>query len=282
MKSFIFTGLIAFALLFVVSCQKNDDSNVSASTDAINTTNDAAVSMYAEVQNDLESIDELADNQVENGFNSLEVRESPSCPSITSTAPKGTFPNTVTIDYGAGCTDAKGKYHSGKIIIEQTDSLRHAGAMRTTTFIDFGIDSVRMKKGTVILKNLSTDPTTGNRKLSREIKDMVFTGKNGSITINSSHTRTQLEGGNTINRSDDKWKIEGGSVGSNDNGIKFTTQITEPLIIKGDCPYIVNGWITIIKKDEETRIDYGNGTCDRFAIAHKKGKEFVIVLRPRF
>ena len=75
-------------------------------------------------------------------------------------------------------------------------------------FIDFGIDSYANEKRNCHPENLSTDPTTGNRKLSREIKDMVFTGKNGSITINSSHTRTQLEGGNTINRSDDKGRLK--------------------------------------------------------------------------
>ena len=59
--------------------------------------------------------------------------------------------------------------------------------------------------------------------------------------------------------------------------------ITEPLIIKGDCPYIVNGKEEVITNERKVVINYGEGTCDKFAIGHlENGKEFVIVLRPRF
>ena len=44
---------------------------------------------------------------------------SATCPAVTMDQPYGTWPNTITIDFGTGC-DFNGRFFTGKIIISQT------------------------------------------------------------------------------------------------------------------------------------------------------------------
>ena len=274
MKSNFLMGLIAMSFLFVMSCEKSTD-NTSNAIEADATLNDATVTTT-------ESLDALADlESLENEL--VETRSNPTCPTITSTAPKGTFPNVVTIDFGAGCTTTSGRYHSGKIVIEQSDSMIHNGAVRKTTFIDFGIDSLRMKNGTVTLTNNGTD-AAGNKKVTRKVSNMIINAPKGEITLNSTHTRTQIKGGNTSEKSDDVWKIQGESTGiTMTDKVVYSAIITEGLIKKEDCPFIVSGKETFTRKGHTTIVDYGDGVCDRFAtVLLENGNKIIITLKPRY
>ncbi|MFN7831942.1 MAG: hypothetical protein ACK5Q2_08150, partial [Bacteroidota bacterium] len=50
-----------------------------------------------------------------------------SCPTVTFAQPEGTWPNTITIDFGASCTRADGRVLSGRLIVDQTAPLRQPG-----------------------------------------------------------------------------------------------------------------------------------------------------------
>lgn len=272
MKSIYLMGFIAMSLLFVTSCDKSNQSDdlsnpdISLNSLANNTT---------EAQDAMNELELLQDEL-------LEVRESGSCPMITSTAPKGSFPNVVTIDFGAGCIDAKGRFHSGKIVIEQSDSLKNAGAVRKTTFVNFGMDSVKVKDGSITLTH-ETSNSSGINRFIRKSNDLSITGTKGTVDIQFIHARIQIAGGNTLTKSDDVWHIEGESNGTVNGELKFTAIIKEALVLRGDCPYIVNGKEKINRNGHEILVDFGNGTCDRFAKGLKEnGEEVVIVLRPRF
>lgn len=263
-------GLIGLSLFLVVSCEK------STGTDevSINEYNmESPTVSNVDAQDVLNTLENLQDEL-------LEERESTGCPTITSIAPKGSFPNVVTVDYGAGCIDKKGRYHSGKIVIEQSDSMHNPGATRKTTFINFGLDSVKLKNGTITLSNESGE---NEKKFVRKTNGMTITGPKGSLEIQSIHARIQVKGGDTKDKSDDIWKIEGESSGTVAGEIKFSAVIKEPLILKGDCPFIVNGKEQVTRNGHKAIVDYGNGICDRLAKGTKEnGDTFVIVLRPRF
>ncbi|MBP6795102.1 MAG: hypothetical protein KA143_08620, partial [Saprospiraceae bacterium] len=71
--------------------------------------------------------------------------------------------------------------------------------------------------------------------------------------------------------------------GSVEGETKFSAIIKEPLVLKGDCPFIVSGKEEVTRNGHKAIVDYGNGICDRFAKGTKEnGDTFVIVLRPRF
>ncbi|MEP7268049.1 MAG: hypothetical protein ABI844_10520 [Saprospiraceae bacterium] len=269
MKNYLFMGLTAIAL-FITSCQKTAENEILIPDSSL----ELAATNNAESQMALESIEYLQDEL-------LESRDNGTCPEITSTEPKGIFPNTVTIDYGAGCTDKKGRFHSGKIIIEQSDSLKNTGAIRRTMFADFGMDSMRIKNGEILLSH--GQDANGNTQFVRKTMALTFTGPKGTIEVNAHHIRTQIQGGETNEKSDDVWKMEGESTGTVDGNIKFQSMIKEALILKNSCPFIVSGKETISRNGHEINIDFGDGSCDRLAKGTtENGKELLIVLRPRF
>lgn len=272
MKSIYLMGFIALSVLFITSCEK------SSQTDEITTTDftlNSLANNTTEAQDAMNELETLQDEL-------LELREGGACPTITSSAPKGSFPNVVTIDYGTGCIDSKGRYHSGKIVIEQSDSMQNTGAVRKTTFVNFGMDSMKVKDGVVTLTHESNN-SIGHKRFVRKSNDLSITGPKGTIDIQFTHARIQVAGGNTPSKSDDVWHIEGESKGTVNGELKYSAVIKEPLVLRGDCPYIVNGKEKLNRNGHEIVVDFGNGNCDRFAIGKKEnGEEFVIVLRPRF
>jgi hypothetical protein len=273
MKKIFLMGCIAMSLFSMISCNKNDDASLAPESDPI-LSNVSITS--SESEDALNATDELADGV-------LESRSNPSCPTITSTAPRGTFPNVITFDFGSGCTTDKGRFHSGKIIVEQSDSMIHDGAVRKTTFVDYGIDSLKMKNGVVTLTNNGKD-ANGNRKFTRKITDMSVTGPKGELLVNASHTRTQIKGADTPDKGDDVWKIQGETIGSTPNDkVVYSAVITEALIRKNDCPFIVSGKETFTRKGRTAILDFGDGSCDRFAtLTLENGNKIIIVLKPRF
>ncbi|MBK6393073.1 MAG: hypothetical protein KA109_01785 [Saprospiraceae bacterium] len=271
MKSKFLLGCIALSTLFVISCEKSSEVPTADSDQAItNVTINAT-----EAQDALASVEEL-ENEL------LEARDNGTCPTISSTQPRGSFPNVVTIDFGSGCLTKSGRYHSGQIIVEQSDSMSHNGALRKTTFVNFGIDSFRVKNGVITLSNEGKDADS-NHKFSRKISGITVNGPKGTLTLEASHTSTQIEGGLTPGTADDIWKITGETKGSTEDKIVFSSTITDPLVRKGNCPYLVSGQEEFLRKGHTVQVNYGDGSCDRFAKATtENGKSFVIILRNRF
>ncbi len=270
MKSKIFLGYITMAILLISSCERSADHVLPEDDNALN----MLTISTAETQDAFTSIEDL-ENEI------LESREGGSCPTVTSTAPKGMFPTTVTIDFGTGCLTKSGRFHSGKIIIEQSDSMKNPNATRKTTFVDFGVDSLKMKDGTVLLKNEGINDN-GHPKFSRKVSDMTIEVPHGNVNIRSLHVRVFIQGHQTATRNDDVWKIDGETIGTTEDKIVFTSYIKESLVRKVDCPYIVSGKIAVTRKSKMALIDFGDGRCDRFASTHlENGNILVIKLRPR-
>ncbi|MEY4902875.1 MAG: hypothetical protein RLZZ292_690 [Bacteroidota bacterium] len=206
---------------------------------------------------DVAAAQTIAEEDEEEVTNILEEFGFRGCPTRTLSAPKGTFPQTITIDYGTGCADKKGRNRTGKIIVTLSDSLRKTGSIRTVTFENCTIDSVKVE-GTRVVTNL------GNRTFSRKITNHKLTFPNGKVaTFNSDETMTITAGFLTpLDRTDDVWSITGTRSGVNRNGKAYTANVTTPLIKRGDCRWIVSGKLDIIVNTATRMLDYGNGNCD--------------------
>ena len=76
------------------------------------------------------------------------------CPLVTKThlSTQNTFPITIVMDFGTGCTGRDGRTRSGKIITTYTNRLIYPGAKATTTFKDYKVDSF-VVEGTHIIKD---------------------------------------------------------------------------------------------------------------------------------
>lgn len=187
------------------------------------------------------------------------------------------FPKTVVINFGSGCLGRDGKFRKGKIVSIFTNPMVVPGAKVSTTFVDYYVDSFHVE-GTHISQNTSTSNMQG-------WKNVVIDGKITNTNSgrwhmwNSTRNILQVAGNGTPHfPMDDIYKIEGNGSGSNAAGNTWTSVITDPLIKKFTCPWIVKGKVRMQRNSREALLDYGNGDCDNQAIIYINGVPHVITL----
>lgn len=265
MKKSIFLLLAIFASLAVVeSCKKSDsklDDQVVVTAEDLSASEDYS-----------EQVDFDADLAVQE-------RGGGSCPTVTFAQPEGTWPNTITIDFGASCTRPDGRVLSGKLIVDQTAEIRTPGAVRTLTHDNFYIDGVKVE-GTKTWTNNGKD-ASGLWSYTKNAVDMKLTFEDGTFTTwNKTRTSTLIEGGSTADFLDDVWSSIGTATGVNRNGQDFTATITEPLIKHGDCRWISAGVLEMTIGIRTRTLDFGDGTCDRLGtLTLANGDSYTIRLR---
>jgi hypothetical protein len=215
------------------------------------------------------------------------------CPTVTITRPTANpFPVRVLMDFGAnGCVGPDGHFRKGKVVTEYTNRLLVPGAIAVTVFDGFYVDSVHVQ-GTHKITNISTVVTPGTTPVDRKFRVNVNDGKltkpNGNyISWTSEKTITQVEGLGTVLPLDDIFKIEGGSHGQVKRGnllVSFNSSITEPLVKRFNCRWIVRGVVKTTRINTSTNdpwmatLNFGNGNCDNLAVLTINGVSYQITL----
>lgn len=182
------------------------------------------------------------------------------------------FPLRVEIDFGTGCTGPDGRRRSGKIITEYSGRLVVPGKSATTTFDNYKVDSIAVT-GTHKVTNTST---SGSLQFTIDIINGKLTRPNGDyVEWNSHKVKTQFEGlGTPFFPLDDQYRIEGRAAGKVKHGsfiALWKSEITEPLVRKFTCRWIVKGTIKVWRESLSSTspwvstLEYGNGTCDNQA-----------------
>lgn len=232
------------------ACKKSD--SISEETQELSTSQDIAI------QNDLDEAAEVeADLAIE------ERGGGNDCPIVTFLNPEGTWPNTITIDFGDSCERLGRATKKGKIIIQQSAPMSEAGAERTMSFENFFIDAVGVSGSRHIVNN-GPDATTGLYSFSKTAQNMTFTYSDGTTTTwSGTHVVTLTEGYATLTFIDNVWSITGSKTGTNRYGNDFTATITTPLIKRGDCRWIVSGEIQFNFENRQRTLNFGDGNCDQ-------------------
>lgn len=264
----VFLVFSVFAVAFT-SCNKEE---VNKTTDEEQVTDEDVVTMedlYQNTEDELEFQIEMRD-------------ENNDCPTVTVVPDDGSFPRTVTIDYGPdGCEGPNGRVRRGMIVVTQTNHMHIEGAVRTANLVDFYIDDVHLQ-GTKTWTNEGFD-SQGNVTFTRTVENGSATFPNDAVaTWQASHTMTQIAGGNTpFILLDNVFEITGSSSGVNRNGIPFSSEITTPLVKEKICPWIVSGIREVTVGQFTRTIDYGDGQCDRWAtVTLPNGNTRTIPIRP--
>lgn len=265
-KSFFLIAAFLMGVALFQSCKKDDTSNADVTTSEDIATN----------EDFSEEIDFATDIAIE------ERGSGNTCPTVTLDKPWGTWPNTLTIDYGPdGCTGPNGDHLlKGKIIVEQSADMFTKDATRTKTFDNFYVDDVKVE-GTKSWTNNGID-AAGDWSYTKTATNMKLIYPDGtSTTWNHTHTSTLIQGTLTLTFWDNVWSTTGNSSGTNRNGVSYTATITEPLIKKATCRWISEGKVEFTRDGNTASLDFGNGTCDRFGtLTGPNGNTFVIKLRP--
>lgn len=217
------------------------------------------------------------------------------CPDVTIThlSSVNPFPVKIVMDFGTGCTGRDGRTRSGKIVTEYTNRLFIPGAIATTIFLDYTVDSVKVQ-GTHTITNQSEPPTNVSCPTHRwkvTVERAKLTKPNGNyVEWNSTKIVTQIEGLCTpFHPLDDIYKITGSSNGKVKRGdllIAWNSEITEPLIKRFTCPWLVKGIIRIARLNLTTNspwvaainYSYLNGDCDNKAVVTVNGVSHNITL----
>lgn len=264
-KVFFLIAALLMGVALFQSCKKDEAADLNVMTSEDLATN----------EDFSEEIDFAADVAIE------DRGSGGACPTVTLAQPWGTWPNTITIDYGPdGCTGPNGEHLlRGKIIIEQSDDMFSAGAVRTKTFDGFFVDDVEVE-GTKSWTNNGKD-AAGNWSYTKTATGMVLRYPDGTTTSwNHTHTSTLVQGGNTLTHWDNVWSTTGNSSGTNRNGVNYTSTITEPLIKRATCRWISEGLVEFTRDGQTATLDFGNGTCDRFGtLTLPNGDTVIIKLR---
>ena len=141
--------------------------------------------------------------------------------------------------------------------------------------------------GTGVFGRMNNSGTAGETARLNACPDVTITHLSNT-EWHSMRTITQIEGRCTsLIPLDDIYEIRGGSGGKVKRGdllIAWNAEITEPLIKKFTCRWLVKGIIRIARLNLTTNspwvaaINYGNGDCDNKAIATINGISHIITL----
>lgn len=285
-----FQSLIAVALFFAIvimsSCKKEASTQAPEVNDeeaqTISTENEIAEAEYDDVTEiglsvgaDLETAVEENGGEIPmqartttgisvkvDFFLNLYYKVGP-CTKITVEPNDGSFPKTVTIDYGDGCLCRDGKFRKGAVVLHFTGPIRRPGSELTISFRDFYVNRVHVE-GKITISNLTEN---GALKYSVQVTDGKVTWPSGrGFSFVGLKVVTQIEGMDTRIIRDDVFSIEGRSKTTYANGIVVTKNTETPLIKPVKCPFVVQGKLKIKINRREFFIDFGTGDCDNKAL----------------
>jgi hypothetical protein len=180
-----------------------------------------------------------------------------SCAVITED--NSTFPKTITIDYGTGCTDWQGRTKTGKIFIHLTDSLIHENAVRTVTFENFTVNGTSIS-GSRITTNIGLN--ANNQMVFNRIIDTDISNGNGTFQRNFNEQITWVSGFNNDFCGDNVLSITGEGSVTRPSGVLIPREIVTPLVYDQSCGYIISGVIEIYSLQGVWSVNYGDGNCD--------------------
>ena len=272
-----FAILTAACVLSLAACNKmkNDDNddNEDKGYATEHATLEKTFSDAQSISDEAGSSGSLSNYKMLSGYTVLS-----NCATITNDT--SVNPHELTIDFGASnCLCADGIYRRGKILVSYTGRYKDAGHTHTTSFDGYYVNDTGVT-GTKTVTNMGTD-ASGNPTYNISVSGaIVLANANGTVSWNSTRTRTWLSGYNTPSWKDDEFEITGNGTVTRANGKTFDMSITTPLHVARDCRWIESGVVQITPQGGNVRtLDYGNGVCDAQANYTVNGKTYSITLK---
>ncbi len=188
--------------------------------------------------------------------------------------------NTVTLDFGDGCTGpVYGRLRTGKVIIRYEGERSGADVNRTITFENYSVN----ERG--ITGMIETERATDGQTsvAMRKLTDLTVTYKDGKTTVlNGTEQRQWTEGRGDGNPSNDIFEITGTLEGVDRAGRSFTSVIVEPITVNTGCDkYVrVSGTKEVTTgRNQKYTTDFGDGSCDNVITVTTPRRTFDITVR---
>lgn len=257
------------AALTFTSCEKDEEVSPLAET---LTLDDEIASYYDEALSEVDEITYVgttAKLSVEES-----VVENSGTRTVETTFSGDTVIHTITfVDFVNGNSEFE-RVKNGTIVVKVLGRPFLETFWRQITFIDFTVNG-NLVEGVKVIEKI------GEYQFSITLTDGKITFTDGTTyTRDFVRTRTWVAGFETpFYIWDDEYELEGVANGVNRNEKVYTHTITNPLRIKMNCRWIVQGTIDIVVDNQLAILDYGDGTCDRFATITVDGETWTIRLR---
>jgi hypothetical protein len=214
-----------------------------------------------------------------------------SCPSVVEyhPAPTAYFPAYMQLNFtDAGCVGNDGHLRRGTINNSYTKRLTISGAVCTTSFQNFYIDSIKVE-GTQTITNISNANVSTERKFTVDITNAKLTFPSGNYIQWSSHkTVNQTDGITTPdNPHDDVFAVSGSANGQALYGSMLSSwqsTILTPLVKRYACRWLSAGKVQMVRTNTPSNgpwvavLDYGSGNCDNLASISIYGSVYYVVL----
>lgn len=273
-RNLLLTGMAALALAFT-ACDSEEEIAASGDFDI------EALDTQAESESTFDDIDDLSTSLFEETFSNNRRGRDHRLDCATKTVDSLT--NTITVDFGEGCTDERGRVRAGQIIITQDGRRFEPGSVMSISFNNYSVDGVQVE-GTRTLQNTSSSVDENPRFLITLDGGRLTWEDGTSATREVSRIKTWLRAANPLQ---DEWQIEGTVSGINRAGQSYSCIIVEPLVFARRCSTSrfvvpVSGIKEFSKGEELYLVDYGDGTCDRLATVTHEGVTEEIRLGRRF
>ena len=191
----------------------------------------------------------------------------PECATVTESG--DSYPQTITIDFGDGCSGDRGREKAGQIIVSITAPMEQEGAVRTVSFNNFTVNG-RPVSGTRTTTNIGTNES-GYMTFAKEV-NMTIETRRGTVTRTFSGEKQWIAGYDTETCDDNVFLKTGSGSGTCHNGNTRSMTITTPLLVDRSCGYITEGVIEMSSADKSGSIDFGDGTWDDVAAITSNGE----------
>lgn len=266
------TMLAMIIFLLAQSCTKEKTGNNNESN------NDQEVALTsAKATSDVYFDDisiELLQINTEKGLTLRETGTQDVCATVSI---EGTsFPKTVTVDYGDGCTSVNGFVRKGKVIYVISKLFINKGAQLVVTFENYRVNDHKLEGIFTITNNGSLSGIN----ITTELVGGKITYPNGTwYTRESEVTWVQSAGASTItNFDDDEYGITGSGTITSSSGNTLTAESQGSLLRKFSCYNLVSGKLNLNFNNIAGVLDYGTGTCDKDATLTVGNKEYAVTL----
>lgn len=260
--------LVAFSMS-VFTCKKADDP--------------FSAEMHKVVSNDVEF--ESVTNEVDDiVLSALVSADSPSgraaaitddritCATLTYDSTANRVTGSVTIDFGVGCTDARGNLRIGKITVSWTGGRWYkVGSHQIVSFTGYAVNGIAFSSSDVRnIHNVSSvsSPLTWTVEGGHNLVYADLVGGNRTIHLTRQWVRASDPANDRLIISQTRGAANAAS-GTNRYAKAYTVVITTPIEYLRSCTFAnkvmrpVKGTRTITYDSNKTgTVDFGTGTCD--------------------
>lgn len=183
---------------------------------------------------------------------------------------------TILLDFGDSCTLNNGNVVSGSILLEYGPLVSGTYTVNYT-FQNFVINGNGVSGGGSILYEIANQNDNPQSTVTESIT-VSFPNTTVTGTRNGTRISEWVEGVGSGTWLDNVYHINGNWQTEFTNGFERSGEVTETLVYKTACPYVVDGRLEVTQDGLTAAIDFGDGECDNMAVFIYNGQEYPFIM----